>query len=96
VDHTGVPNYQLINENHALAAIYKNKSVAEQNSIDVGWSLLMDETFQNFRRAIYSNEEEHARFRQVVVQVVLATGAYQKTLLREATATPSDLFLFAL
>ena len=97
MDHTGVPNYQLINENNALAAIYKNKSVAGQNSIDVGWSLLMDETFQNFRKAIYSNEEERARFRQLVVQMVLATGEYQKKMsLWEATATLSDLFFFAL
>ena len=78
MDHTGVPNTQLINENNALASLYQNKSVAEQNSIDVGWSLLMDGTFTQFRQAIYSNEEEFARFRQLVVQVVLATGTYRK------------------
>lgn len=76
MDHTGVPNAQLIKENNALAALYNYTSVAEQNSIDVGWSLLMDESFQNFRNAIYSNKSEFARFRQLVVQVVLATGAY--------------------
>jgi len=86
VDHTGVPNAQLINENHALAVMYKNKSVAEQNSIEVGWSLLMDETYQNFRKAIYSNEEEFARFRQLVVQVVLATDIMDKQLKSERNA----------
>ena len=33
VDHTGVPNAQLVKEGAEIAAIYKNKSVAEQNSI---------------------------------------------------------------
>mmetsp|Transcript_86 Transcript_86/g.225 ORF Transcript_86/g.225 Transcript_86/m.225 type:complete len:98 (-) Transcript_86:406-699(-) len=35
VDHTGVPNTTLIEENGALASMYSNKSVAEQNSIDL-------------------------------------------------------------
>lgn len=33
VDHTGVPNAQLVKEGAEIASIYKNKSVAEQNSI---------------------------------------------------------------
>jgi len=33
VDHAGVPNAQLINEQPALASAYKHKSVAEQASI---------------------------------------------------------------
>ena len=33
VDHTGVPNTQLVNENKTLAAYYKGRSVAEQNSV---------------------------------------------------------------
>jgi len=33
VDHYGVSNGQLIKENAPVAAVYKNKSVAEQNSM---------------------------------------------------------------
>jgi hypothetical protein len=36
VDHQGVPNAQLIKENVAIAAVYNNKSIAEQNSLDIG------------------------------------------------------------
>jgi class 3 adenylate cyclase len=36
VDHTGVPNAQLIKEQATVATVYKNKSVAEQNSVDIG------------------------------------------------------------
>lgn len=42
VDHTGVTNGQLVKEGAHIATVYKNKSVAEQNSIDLGWELLME------------------------------------------------------
>lgn len=32
-DHPGVPNAQLVKENAPVAAVYKNQSVAEQNSL---------------------------------------------------------------
>lgn len=74
VDHTGAPNAQLIKEDAKTARIYKNQSIAEQNSVDVSWQLLMDDSFQELRSSIYSSEEERKRFRQLVVNVVLATG----------------------
>lgn len=36
VDHTGVANGQLVKENSPVAVYYDGKSVAEQNSIDLG------------------------------------------------------------
>jgi 3'5'-cyclic nucleotide phosphodiesterase len=36
VDHSGVNNEQLIKEQAIVATVYKNKSVAEQNSVDIG------------------------------------------------------------
>jgi hypothetical protein len=44
VDHDGVPNSQLIKENVTVAAVYKEKSVAEQNSVDIAWTLLVCDT----------------------------------------------------
>ena len=41
VDHTGVPNGQLIKEEAHVATVYNNKSVAEQNSLDLAFELLM-------------------------------------------------------
>jgi hypothetical protein len=37
----GVPNGQLIKEEAHVAALYNNKSVAEQNSLDLAFELLM-------------------------------------------------------
>ena len=67
VDHTGVPNTQLIKEKVSIAAVYKNQSIAEQNSVDLSWNLLMDDSFKELRSYIYSTESEMKRFRQLVV-----------------------------
>ena len=64
-EHEGVPNTQLVKEETALAAKYKNQSVAEQNSVDVGWNLLMEPRFKELRNAIYSTQEEMIHFRHV-------------------------------
>lgn len=80
VDHMGVPNTQLIVENPQLAATYRNKSVAEQNSVDLAWDLLMDDNFKDLRSAIYSTPAEMQRFRQLVVNSVMATDIMDKDL----------------
>jgi 3'5'-cyclic nucleotide phosphodiesterase len=72
-DHAGVPNAQLISENIALAERYNGKSVAEQNSIDLAWNLLMQPEYQELRHTICSTKTEFVRFRQLVVNSVLAT-----------------------
>lgn len=75
-DHPGVPNAQLVKEQTRIAVYYKNQSVAEQNSVDLCWDLLMDPKFRNLRETIYSNDVERARFRQLVVNSVMATGEH--------------------
>jgi len=72
-DHTGVPNSQLIKEQADVAKMYQNRSVAEQNSIELAWELLMEPTYENLRRCIYQNQEEFERFRQLIVHAVIAT-----------------------
>jgi hypothetical protein len=80
VDHTGVPNAQLVKERAPVAALYRNKSVAEQNSFDMAWDLLMESGYQNLRRSIYVTQEEYNRFRQLVVNGVMATDIVDKDL----------------
>jgi hypothetical protein len=78
IDHPGVPNPRFIEENEQLATIYKKRSVAEQNSFDLAWNLLMDDTFSRLRKAICSNDTEFCRFRQIVVNSVMATDLGDK------------------
>mmetsp|Transcript_19262 Transcript_19262/g.45447 ORF Transcript_19262/g.45447 Transcript_19262/m.45447 type:complete len:736 (+) Transcript_19262:1260-3467(+) len=79
-DHTGVPNTTLVKENSALAQVYKGKSVAEQNSVDLSWSLFMDDAYAKLRSAICANDQELIRFRQLVVSSVMATDIMDKDL----------------
>jgi class 3 adenylate cyclase len=79
-DHPGVPNGQLIIEKASIAAAYREKSIAEQNSVDLAWELLMDETFIDLRRCIYQTESEFKRFRELVVNAVMATDIMDKDL----------------
>lgn len=77
-DHPGVPNSILVKEEDPLAAKYKGKSVAEQNSVDLAWGILMDPQYKELRAVIYSNKDEFERFRSIVVNVVMATDIMDK------------------
>jgi 3'5'-cyclic nucleotide phosphodiesterase len=80
VDHRGCSNIQLIEEEKSLGTKYRSKSVAEQNSIDLSWNLLMDERFEQMRCAIFGNKCELLRFRQFIINSVLATDIFDKEL----------------
>lgn len=80
VDHAGVPNTQLVNENNELASRYDGKSVAEQNSIDLAWELLLKVEYNELRNAICPTKSELMRFRQLVVNAVMATDIMDKDL----------------
>eukprot|EP00980_Cylindrotheca_fusiformis_P007512 scaffold1561_cov129-Cylindrotheca_fusiformis.AAC.4 len=77
--HPGVPNTQLLKENDRWAQIYK-KSIAEQKSVDIAWDLLMEDEYAALRACIYQTEADFQRFRQLVVNTVLATDIVDKEL----------------
>eukprot|EP00980_Cylindrotheca_fusiformis_P008512 scaffold1807_cov140-Cylindrotheca_fusiformis.AAC.4 len=79
VDHPGVPNAQLVKENTRNAQIYK-KSVAEQNSVELAWDMLMSDEYSALRACIYQTEADLQRFRQLVVNTVMATDIVDKEL----------------
>lgn len=78
VDHTGLPNAVLVKEERPVASLYKNQSVAEQNSFDMAWDLLMEPAYANLRATLYTTTDELRRFRQLVVNSVLATDIVDK------------------
>ena len=80
VDHPGVPNTQLVKEGALNAKLYKNKSVAEQNSVDIAWNILMKEEYASLRSCIYQTEGELRRFRQLLVNTVMATDIVDREL----------------
>jgi post-segregation antitoxin (ccd killing protein) len=80
VDHQGVPNSQLVNEGTAVAKVYQGRSVAEQNSFSVAWSLLMEDSYTELRHTIYVNSTEFQRFKQISINSILATDIMDKEL----------------
>lgn len=80
LDHPGVPNTQLIVENKDLGDKYKGRSVAEQNSLDLSWDLLMREEYGALRGTICETDAELERFRRLVVNAVMATDIADKQL----------------
>jgi hypothetical protein len=81
VDHTGVPNATLIAEQSSIAAKYNNRSVAEQNSLDLAWNELMSETkYKELRDILFVDKADLIRFRKLVVNGVMATDIADKDL----------------
>jgi hypothetical protein len=80
VNHPGVPNGQLIKEATDMAAVYDNKSIAEQNSIDIAWDLLMEPSYKELQNCIFADEAEYNRFRNLVINSVIATDIFDKEL----------------
>lgn len=79
VDHWGVSNHQLMIEGAPMADKYKNKSVAEQNSVDLAWDLLMDpDEYGELQKCIFTTDAEYRRFRQIVVNLVMATDIFDQ------------------
>jgi hypothetical protein len=73
----GVPNPQRNKEEPDLAKKYQSRSIAEQNSIDMAWSLLMSPKLQNLYEAIFTSKREVRRFRQLLVNLIMATDIFE-------------------
>ena len=59
---------------------YRFQSVAEQNSVDVSWDLLLQSKYSDLQKCIFATQEEYLRFRQLVVNTVLATDIFDPEL----------------
>ena len=71
LDHQGIPNFVLVQEDDPLAHKYNGKSVAEQNSVDLAWQIFMSPEYEKLRDCICSTQEEFMRFRSLVVNSVM-------------------------
>ncbi|KAG7360898.1 3'5'-cyclic nucleotide phosphodiesterase [Nitzschia inconspicua] len=78
--HTGLTNAELIALGTPEAIKYHNKTVAEQNSVDLAWKILMESKYKDLRACIYSNEKELVHFRKLMVNAVMATDIADKDL----------------
>jgi hypothetical protein len=61
VDHSVFTNGELIDMKATIASVYDGKCVAEQNSVNVAWTLLEDSHFDKLHERPY---REHENFLQ--------------------------------
>jgi 3'5'-cyclic nucleotide phosphodiesterase len=78
VDHPGVGNATLVSEKSQLARKYDGKSVAEQNSVDIAFALLFQPKYADLLHCVCRDNADRIRFRQIVVNVVLATDLFDQ------------------
>jgi hypothetical protein len=57
VDHQGVGNNQLVEEKNYLSLKYNEKSVAENNSIDIALNLLKESRFKCLRECMFGSSD---------------------------------------
>ncbi len=73
VGHTGVPNSTLVEEEDELAILHNDVSVAEQNSLQVAFSMLQRDEFAGLKRCICPTLEDRRIFRKKVISMVMVT-----------------------
>ena len=81
VDHTGLGNSTLVELGFPVARTFNNKSVAEQNSVVMAWDLLMEPRFLELQTCIFPVESDQFRFRQLVINAVMATDIMDRDML---------------
>ena len=86
VGHKGVPNSVLVEEEDELAILHNDVSVAEQNSLQVAFSLLQQDQFQELKHCIGHTPEERKFFRKKVIQMVMATDISDQERLQIVTS----------
>merc|ERR1712183_453651 len=97
VEHQGVPNTILVEEDNVIARKYNGRSIAEQNSVDIAWALFLEPQFDVLRDAVCATDEELDRLRKLIVNMVMATDIMDKDLKQlrnkrwEKAFSPSEL-----
>jgi 3'5'-cyclic nucleotide phosphodiesterase len=80
VDHRGCSNARLAFEEPKVATKYRSKSIAEQNSLDLAWRLLMTDQFDQLRLTIFRTNNNLLHFRRIIVNSVVATDIFDQEL----------------
>lgn len=63
----------MIVENREMADRYEYRSVAEQNSLELCWNLLLEPRFKELRATVYATSSDMQHFRELLVNSIMAT-----------------------
>ena len=73
VDHQGVPNATLIEENDPIALNYDGKSVAEKHSIKIAFRTLNESEFGEFCSVVFGSPDDRLHLHHIVTNLVIST-----------------------
>ena len=75
VQHLGVTNYALTEEEHELAILYSDQSMLEQQSLTVAFREFLKPCYSNLRTLLFSPDysANYNKFRRLAVDLVLCT-----------------------
>ena len=73
VDHQGVPNARLVEEDDPICNTYGRISVAEKHSIKVAFRTLNESDYDEFRSTVYETNEDKLRLHRIIHSIVLST-----------------------
>lgn len=73
VDHQGISNLQLVEEEDELAIRYNDQSVAEQQSLAIAFQTLGQPKFAKLKKSLFPNTTNYKFFRKLVIDLVLCT-----------------------
>jgi len=83
VDHQGVPNARLVEEDDPICNTYGRISVAEKHSIKVAFRTLNESDYDEFRSTVYETNEDKLRLHRIIHSVVLSTDIASPERMRE-------------
>ncbi|KAL3904153.1 MAG: hypothetical protein SGARI_005047, partial [Bacillariaceae sp.] len=69
VQHRGIPNRELAQEDDELAIKYNDQSIAENQSLFIGFSELLKSDYDKLRVVIFPKKEDYRRFRSACVNL---------------------------
>ena len=75
-----MPNAQLIKEKPDMASKYGTKSVAEHHSVNLALQTLKDPQFKALQKCIHPTFKDYHRFKELLVDAVIATDIVDKDL----------------
>lgn len=92
VDHQGVPNARLVEEDDPICNTYGRISVAEKHSIKVAFRTLNESDYDEFRSTVYETNEDKLRLHRIIHSIVLSTDIASPERMRETKQRWNEAF----
>jgi len=73
VEHMGVTNQQMVQEDDQLALQFNDTSIHEQRSLHLAFREFLKDSYSDLRSVLFATPENYRHFRSLVINAVLST-----------------------